>query len=435
MISEVADAGSTGVTAPRAAGGRLGALCEIGLDIAALLFLPLLTLVSHAAAPLVAFAGLMALGRALPFDRAALRRLRVPAALCLGMLAWGTVSALWAVEPARSLLIALRLTGLFAAAFALALAAGRLAAPRRLAGCFLAGLALAVIAAEVQFATGGLLTRPFFERPFVGPRLNQLADALAILALPSAAMLWARRRPTLAAVVALAAAAAVYHFVGDAAKGGFAVAVAALLLFRLGGGNLMRAAAILSVLAVLAAPLTLPRLAHLSAVSQDAAQFKFSLWHRLQIWSFVGDRIAERPLFGWGLDASRAIPGGTDPIGPGVLVPKLPLHPHDAALQIWLELGVPGALLFAGFAAWLWLTLARSEWPPLYRAAAGAGLAAACFAALGTYGVWQEWWIATLSLALFVILVLARLAGSGTEPRPALSPSPGPSPARSRTSP
>jgi len=250
-------------------------------------------------------------------------------------------------------------------------------------------------------------------------------------------MLLARRRAMLAAVVALAAAAAVYHFVGDAAKGGFAVAVAALLLFRHGGGKLMRAAAIVSVLAVLAAPLTLPRLAHLSAVAQDAAQFKFSLWHRLQIWSFVGDRIAERPLFGWGLDASRAIPGGADPIGPGVDrvgaagVPKLPLHPHDAALQMWLELGLPGALLFAGFAAWLWLALARAEWPPLYRAAAGAGLAAASFAALGTYGVWQEWWIATLSLALFVILVMARLVGG--EPAPALSPSPAPAPVRSRT--
>lgn len=429
----ILNAASTDVATPAPArwAGRPGALCELGLDAAALLFLPLLTLVSHAAAPLVAFAGLMALGRALPFDPVALRRLRAPAALCLGLLLWGLVSALWSIEPGRSLLITARLAGLFAAAFALALAAGRLTAPERLAGCFLAGLALAIVLAEVQFATGGLLTRPFFERPFVAPRLNQLADALAILTLPSAATLLLRRSTALAVLVALAAAAAIFHFEGDAAKGGFAVALAALVLFRLGGGSLMRAAAILSVLAVLTVPLTLPRLAQVPAFSHDAAQFKFSLWHRLQIWSFVGDRIAERPLLGWGLDSSRSIPGGADPIGPGALVPKLPLHPHDAALQMWLELGLPGALLFAGLALWFWLALARAEWPPLYRAAAGAGLAAAFFASLGTYGVWQEWWIATLSLALFLVLVLARLAGADTAP--AVSPSPAPQRARSRT--
>ncbi len=36
------------------------------------------------------------------------------------------------------------------------------------------------------------------------------------------------------------------------------------------------------------------------------------------------DWIADKPLQGWGLDASRMF-------GPGIV-----LHPHDAALQVWL---------------------------------------------------------------------------------------------------
>jgi exopolysaccharide production protein ExoQ len=224
---------------------------------------------------------------------------------------------------------------------------------------------------------------------------------------------------------------AVFHFVGSAAKAGFAVAVAAFVLSYLGGRHFARGAAVVAVVVILTAPLSFPRLAQLPAFSQDAEQFKFSLWHRLQIWSFVGDRIAERPLLGWGLDASRAIPGGTEEIRPGAQ--RLPLHPHNVALQVWLELGLPGALLFAGLAAWLWLALARADWPPSFAAAAAAGLTTVSFAVLGTYGAWQEWWIATLSLVLFLVLAMARLARSAAAARPAVSPSRARPAARSRT--
>jgi len=33
---------------------------------------------------------------------------------------------------------------------------------------------------------------------------------------------------------------------------------------------------------------------------------------------------------------------------------------------------------------------------------------AAVVAAIGAYGIWQEWWIGTLWLSLFVILVMSR---------------------------
>jgi hypothetical protein len=49
-------------------------------------------------------------------------------------------------------------------------------------------------------------------------------------------------------------------------------------------------------------------------------------------------------------------------------------------------------------------------WPPLYAAAAGSSLVTALIVGFGSYGVWQEWWIATEFLTLFAILVMARLA-------------------------
>ena len=115
------------------------------------------------------------------------------------------------------------------------------------------------------------------------------------------------------------------------------------------------------MLAIAFAPLTLPRLAHMPAVFDAVDGFKDSAGHRLLIWSFVGTRISERPALGWGLDSSRAIPGGKYEIRPGQA--RLPLHPHNAALQIWLELGGIGALPAAALIALLWYRIRGATWP------------------------------------------------------------------------
>jgi O-antigen ligase len=157
---------------------------------------------------------------------------------------------------------------------------------------------------------------------------------------------------------------------------------------------------------VLTAPLTLPSLADHPFVREHAEAFKNSFGHRLYIWDFAGKRIAERPLLGWGLDAARAIPGGRDEIKPGRQL--MPLHPHDAALQVWLELGLPGAALAAALLFWLWCRLATAAWPRLYAAACGGSLTAAGAVLSAGGGVWQEWWLATLAFAAFAILAMAR---------------------------
>jgi O-antigen ligase len=87
------------------------------------------------------------------------------------------------------------------------------------------------------------------------------------------------------------------------------------------------------------------------------------------------------------------------------------LHPHNAPLQLWLELGVPGAALFAFGVALVWRALAHAGWPPLFFAAAGGGLTIAFVGCFATYGIWQEWWLGTLWFSLFLVLVMARVVG------------------------
>jgi O-antigen ligase len=318
------------------------------------------------------------------------------------------LSAAWSIDPWRSMGLDARLAGLFIAALALAAAAGRVAVPRRLALFLAAGTAIAIVLALFDLATEGGLSRYFSIRAFRAPRLNQIAVWIALLWLPMCALLICRRRTVLGVIAGIAMTVTVLTLDGTAAKLalGLSLPVAGLLYLR--RGAVARALAVLSVLAILTAPLTLPRLAHLPTVFGVADAFKDSAGHRLLIWSFTGDRIAERPFLGWGLDASRSIPGGKEEIRPAQT--WLPLHPHDSALQLWLELGAPGAALLALFVGLLWLRLAEVRWPRLYAAAAGGSLFAASSVAVAGWGIWQEWWLGTLALALFATIVMARAA-------------------------
>lgn len=129
-----------------------------------------------------------------------------------------------------------------------------------------------------------------------------------------------------------------------------------------------------------------------------------SIIHRLEIWDFTIQHIKENPWTGLGFNGSRQARGGAERyilrnkagqmIGQG---DRLPLHPHNGAMQIWLELGFPGALLMAALAA---LTGYRATSLPGRQAPAmAAGLVTTAFLIwLLSYGVWQSWWISTFVL-------------------------------------
>jgi hypothetical protein len=402
-------AGAVEAAAPCALSARSSPVrtaLEAGLDLTALLYFPLLVLAPRGLAALASIAGALAGGLVLSGNLAKLRRLAVPGALLAALFAWAALSAAWSIDPARALLIAARLGGLFAAGVALAAAAGFIVAPERLIRFLLAGMALGLAMAAIEFGTGGLLSAPFFPDAFRATRLNRASVAFALLILPVAAFLACRASVWLAILFAAATAAVVLTLVGTAAKVVLLLALAAGALCWFLGARAMRAAALLSVLVILTAPLTFARLERLPDMIDRADAVKISAGHRLMIWSFVGDRIAERPLAGWGVDASRVLPGGREPIRPGET--WLPLHPHNAPLQLWLELGAPGVALAALLVASIWLQLAETPWSRPYAAGAGASFAAMILAAFATYGIWQEWWLGTLLLALFLIRVMAR---------------------------
>ncbi len=76
----------------------------------------------------------------------------------------------------------------------------------------------------------------------------------------------------------------------------------------------------------------------------------------------------------------------------------LPLHPHDAVLQIWLELGAAGALA-AAVAVLVPLRRCYRRLEGRAAAPVAAAAAAGTAAVLASFGIWQEWWISALLIA------------------------------------
>ena len=191
---------------------------EAGLGICALLLPPVLVLVPHGAAPLAAFAGLCAAGLVWvkpPYPFAALR---FPAAILAALLVWGAASAMWSIDPGRSLVLDARLAGLFAAGLALAAAPRRVAAPRRLTVLLIVGITMGLALTGCDLLSEGALSGVVSVRVFRPFRLNQIAIGLAILVLPVAAMLIERGRVT-AALIAAAAMAGTVLMLEDAEIG------------------------------------------------------------------------------------------------------------------------------------------------------------------------------------------------------------------------
>lgn len=123
--------------------------------------------------------------------------------------------------------------------------------------------------------------------------------------------------------------------------------------------------------------------------------------HRLNIWAFAADRILEHPMRGWGIDASRTFGAA------------IPLHTHNAPLQIWLELGAFGAAMAAAFYAWiLYGVLSWTEANRRDGAMAAGALVSYLVVSGFSFGVWQEWWLALGALAVIACGVAQKTSAS-----------------------
>jgi O-antigen ligase len=322
---------------------------------------------------------------------------------------WATASALWSIIPGHSFFEGARfigecLCGLCLLAATIGIESG---ARAPLARGLAAGLILALALLMIERFAGAPIAHWWHGAPesqfeSLG-RYDRGITVLVLLMAPVAvasASAWLR-----ALLLAAILAAAALMLSASALMAGLA-ALALYVIARL-SARFTAGAMIAGVVAIgIAIPLATPSYDTVLALHAEAPWIKWSGIHRLLIWRFAADHVAERPLLGWGMDASRALPGGkTDfnDILPTLHYPShaeaLPLHPHDAALQWQLELGVPGLVLGLATVAFILYRVGwRVDLSAHERAAALALCGSAIIVALLSFGVWQSWWQSTLWL-------------------------------------
>jgi O-antigen ligase len=335
--------------------------------------------------------------------------LKVPAALLAALGIWGAVSASWSILPGHSLFeglrfLALSLGGLVFFARALATTAEE---RRRIAAALMLGILVALALLAIERFADAPITRLWLGMPAEQAvplsRFDRGITVLVLVLWPllcAAGPLWQRGAILAAAVamaVVLASATALLAALASLAAFGLA-----RLAPRAVAGAILAGLLVFSI----AIPLAVPSYDTTVALHEHAPWIKWSGIHRLLIWRFVADRVAERPVLGWGMDSSRDIPGGKvdfRTILPQLHYPsgaqQLPLHPHDAVLQWQLELGLPGLLLGLAILLWtIWQIGWRAPLSPTRRAGALALCLAALTVGLLSFGVWQAWWLSTVWL-------------------------------------
>jgi O-antigen ligase len=218
----------------------------------------------------------------------------------------------------------------------------------------------------------------------------------AVLFWPAAAVFWRRGLAPGAALVALAIVIGALMLGVDAPAAAMIVAMGAFLTVRQFGRSGVWICLVVTVIYFACAPLVfLSSGATGASLPSDVGKIS---WHvRLDVWRFTSWEVVGHPFIGWGLDSSRAWPD------------HIPMHPHDAALQLWLETGAVGVALAALFWAWLFVRIDTFVAEDRGCAAVMAATAAA-YLTIGaiSFGVWQEWWLALGAFALAACAILLK---------------------------
>jgi exopolysaccharide production protein ExoQ len=326
------------------------------------------------------------------------------------LIAWSAASLGWTLDPGAASEKLLRSAGIFLAGLltlgiALRSTSGRTAVLcRSLAFGFVAALGALLVIRGVVISVG--TTFPFDgdgESQLIG--FNRSATVIAILAWP-AALYAGRFGASLSIAIVIVTVVILATFASSAAVLATIVGavVAAATRWR-------RATALATAGAVAALMLALPTVVHNLPVGPEI-RTEYSVpgsgYHRLLIWKFTAERIAERPLLGWGFDSSRSIPGHEARLDQKFTA--LPLHPHNAALQLWLELGAIGTAVAAVLILYVGYIIRRLN--PVAAAASAGCFASAVTVSLLSYGIWQSWWLSALFLAAFAMILTIRDTGA-----------------------
>ena len=327
------------------------------------------------------------------------------ATLIVAFLIWTGLSAFWSTAPDASLrqwaiLIGVAVGGLALAAIGHSLSD---AARGRVARVYLIGFGLGLFFLIEEMLTDGFLSGLYIRSPRFA--LNHGATILALGLGPVVLILqsWGRRKEAVALVALTAGALGWSDSLGAFLGLAVGTLVVVAVLYR--PAPALKALIVILAVGIVSAPLIVRLMPDGRTLIERNVPESYLFGPRLYIWNNTVDRIVQKPLAGWGLNTSSTFSRHDEAEGVGYLIMEaIPLHPHNAVLQWWLELGLIGAALGGAIVVGLAAAIRRQIDDPWRAGLAAATLAAAVGIATLSYSIWQSWWMgACWLIGVFVV--------------------------------
>ena len=255
-------------------------------------------------ATLLAVAALLAIAAAPRACWTLIRREKILVGLLIALAAWAAASAVWSILPLHSFIEGVRFLTLSATGLFVVAAAGALAPEDRQR--LVRWVAIGMIAAVAVFAADWLSGWPLLRRLSGLPadsmvRLERFDRGTTVLGL----LLWPiafhlkRRGQTLLLIGVVAAVALAFAIIPSSTNRlalivGIAVCAVAWLRPRLMAAGIVAIMVLVTFALPTAITKLLPTNESIVQLHDDVPGIKFTALHRLLIWRFVADRVAER---------------------------------------------------------------------------------------------------------------------------------------------
>lgn len=287
---------------------------------------------------------------------------------------------------------------------------------RRIGTALLFALPVTAILIFIQYNTGGALNAA------IGADsdnyiLNRSAVAIAVFA-PIAALA-APQRQWLKLVLLSFSAFATFETESSSAQLGVLLIVVLMAPALIWPRLTYRVVAAGILVTFLSMPLTV---SHVNSMIPQAIHDRVgygSLTIRGLIWTEYANLLPNKLWLGYGMEASKVADKLPETASyPPERLKLLSLgHSHNASVQLWFELGLAGAVLYAIAMALAFLRIDRLKGRDL--TAAALTIAVLYGVSVVSHGAWQGWWLSLIVLAAVPFMLRGRCSSSGNAGREA----------------
>lgn len=251
--------------------------------------------------------------------------------------------------------------------------------------------------------------------------LNRASVVLCVLAPLMAALVWLGLRGRGANPVVCTVGAALYALAflpllaktgAQSAQIGFAASFMVLALMPVRWRGIWAMLSVLFCVVMIAFPFVVPKLfSSLPQIAyragEDSASWvdRANVMPRLEVWDYISRYALQRPMTGFGIEATRIVPAfdTREIYQPG----KTNLHPHNGILQIWIEFGALGIALGCAAGIWLIYRIRRLGTPFQQRLSLSVFAGVMAIGLVG-FGLWQGWWLGLVGLSTGLAVLLIR---------------------------